>query len=112
MDEDGVMAKQPNNKAGAKYGTGYCDSQCPRDLKFIGGTANVEGWISSTVSANSGVGNNGACCAEMDIWESNSISQALTPHPCTVRSDLNVCKGDACGGAYSPDRYSGTCGKC
>ena len=26
-----------NNNAGAKYGTGYCDSQCPRDLKFISG---------------------------------------------------------------------------
>jgi cellulose 1,4-beta-cellobiosidase len=26
-----------NNKAGAKYGTGYCDSQCPHDIKFISG---------------------------------------------------------------------------
>lgn len=25
------------NTAGAQYGTGYCDSQCPRDMKFIGG---------------------------------------------------------------------------
>lgn len=37
MPEDGGMSTQPNNKAGAKYGTGYCDSQCARDLKFIGG---------------------------------------------------------------------------
>jgi cellulose 1,4-beta-cellobiosidase len=37
MDADGGMAKFPTNKAGAKYGTGYCDSQCPRDLKFIAG---------------------------------------------------------------------------
>lgn len=37
MDADGGMAKYPTNKAGAKYGTGYCDSQCPRDLKFISG---------------------------------------------------------------------------
>lgn len=108
MDADGGLAKEPNNKAGAKYGTGYCDSQCPRDLKFIGGQANIEGWTPSTVSANSGVGNNGACCAEMDIWESNSISQALTPHPCDT-STLTVCKGDACGGTYSSDRYAGTC---
>jgi cellulose 1,4-beta-cellobiosidase len=108
MDADGGLSKEPNNKAGAKYGTGYCDSQCPRDLKFIGGTANVEGWQSSTVSANSGVGGNGACCAEMDIWESNSISQALTPHPCKTNS-LTVCKGEACGGTYSADRYAGTC---
>lgn len=38
MDADGGMAKYPTNKAGAKYGTGYCDSQCPRDLKFISGS--------------------------------------------------------------------------
>ncbi|KAI3097807.1 CAZyme family GH7 [Penicillium roqueforti] len=62
MDADGDMARYPANKAGAKYGTGYCDSQCPRDLKFINGQANVEG-----------------------------------------------CSGDACGGTYSNDRYSGTC---
>lgn len=37
MDADGGMAAHPTNKAGAKYGTGYCDSQCPRDLKFING---------------------------------------------------------------------------
>lgn len=110
MDADGGMAKEPNNKAGAKYGTGYCDSQCPRDLKFIGGQANVEGWKSSTESADSGVGNNGACCAEMDIWEANSISTAYTPHPCDT-SGFTMCKGEACGGTYSSDRYAGTCGK-
>ncbi|KAF8650608.1 hypothetical protein AX16_005162, partial [Volvariella volvacea WC 439] len=37
MDADGGMAKNSGNKAGAKYGTGYCDSQCPRDIKFING---------------------------------------------------------------------------
>jgi hypothetical protein len=31
------MQKYSTNKAGAKYGTGYCDAQCPRDLKFING---------------------------------------------------------------------------
>lgn len=31
------MSKQSNNKAGAKYGVGYCDAQCARDLKFVGG---------------------------------------------------------------------------
>lgn len=31
------MSKQTNNKAGAKYGVGYCDAQCARDLKFVGG---------------------------------------------------------------------------
>lgn len=28
MDEDGGMSKYSANKAGAKYGTGYCDTQC------------------------------------------------------------------------------------
>lgn len=37
MDADGGASKYPNNKAGAKFGTGYCDSQCPQDIKFING---------------------------------------------------------------------------
>jgi cellulose 1,4-beta-cellobiosidase len=37
MDADGGLKKYSGNKAGAKYGTGYCDAQCPRDLKFING---------------------------------------------------------------------------
>ncbi|KAL1864066.1 hypothetical protein VTK73DRAFT_6195 [Phialemonium thermophilum] len=37
MDEDGGAARFPTNKAGARYGTGYCDSQCPTDIKFING---------------------------------------------------------------------------
>jgi cellulose 1,4-beta-cellobiosidase len=37
MDQDGGKSKNPSNKAGAKYGTGYCDTQCPHDIKFING---------------------------------------------------------------------------
>lgn len=37
MDEDGGLSRFTGNKAGAKYGTGYCDSQCPQDIKFING---------------------------------------------------------------------------
>jgi cellulose 1,4-beta-cellobiosidase len=37
MDADGGMSRFPNNKAGAKYGTGYCDAQCPHDIKWING---------------------------------------------------------------------------
>lgn len=37
MDADGGKAKYPTNKAGAAYGTGYCDASCPKDLKFING---------------------------------------------------------------------------
>ncbi|KAG8992748.1 hypothetical protein FRB90_000914 [Tulasnella sp. 427] len=103
MDADGGMAKYSGNKAGAKYGTGYCDSQCPRDLKFINGEANVAGWTSS--SANSGTGNYGSCCSEMDIWEANSVSAAYTPHPCDVTGQTR-CTGSQCG---YPSRYSGVC---
>ncbi|KAG6809595.1 hypothetical protein H0H92_015615 [Tricholoma furcatifolium] len=109
MDADGGMAKYPTNKAGAQYGTGYCDSQCPRDLKFIAGEANVAGWTPSSNNANTGIGNTGACCPEMDVWEANSISAAVTPHPCTV-SDLTTCNTTACGGTDSPDsRYASVC---
>jgi cellulose 1,4-beta-cellobiosidase len=37
MDEDGGKSRFSTNKAGAKYGTGYCDTQCPHDIKFING---------------------------------------------------------------------------
>lgn len=37
MEADGGKASYSTNKAGAKYGTGYCDAQCARDLKFVGG---------------------------------------------------------------------------
>ncbi|KAI0966551.1 glycoside hydrolase family 7 protein [Xylaria arbuscula] len=108
MPLDGGVSEYPTNKAGAKYGTGYCDSQCPRDLKFIAGQANVENWTPSTNDVNAGVGGLGACCAEMDIWEANSISAAYTPHPCT-NSAYHSCSGDNCGGTYSADRYAGDC---
>jgi len=106
MDADGGSSKFPANKAGAKYGTGYCDSQCPRDIKFINGQANPEGWEGTT--ENSGNGKHGACCAEMDIWEANSMAAAYTPHPCT-NNDYHMCEGDACGGGTSKDRYAGSC---
>ena len=34
-------SRHEGNKAGAKYGTGYCDAQCPRDIKFINGEQDV-----------------------------------------------------------------------
>ncbi|TVY22678.1 putative 1,4-beta-D-glucan cellobiohydrolase [Lachnellula hyalina] len=108
MDADGGLAKYSTNKAGAKYGVGYCDSQCPRDLKFINGEGNVDGWKASSNDANAGVGGHGSCCAEMDVWEANSISAALTPHSCSTVSQT-MCDGDACGGTYSSTRYAGIC---
>ncbi|KAG8696963.1 Exoglucanase 1 [Ceratobasidium sp. 428] len=95
MDADGGLSKYPNNKAGAKYGTGYCDAQCPRDIKFINGEANVIDWNGSSNDANSGTGSYGTCCDEMDVWEGNSIATAYTPHPCTsdgqTRCDSSTC---------------------
>ncbi|KAK3306492.1 glycoside hydrolase family 7 protein [Chaetomium strumarium] len=108
MDADGGASKYTSNKAGAKYGTGYCDSQCPRDLKFINGEANVEGWSGSTNDANAGTGKYGSCCDEMDIWEANNMATAFTPHPCTTIGQTR-CEGDSCGGTYSSDRYGGIC---
>jgi len=108
MDEDGGMAKYSGNKAGAKYGTGYCDAQCARDLKFVGGKANVEGWRKSSNDANAGVGPLGGCCAEIDVWESNAYAYAFTPHACGDNK-YHVCETDGCGGTYSEDRFAGDC---
>ncbi|KAL2204605.1 glycoside hydrolase [Sarocladium strictum] len=108
MESDGGKKTYPNNKAGAKYGTGYCDAQCARDLKFIGGKANSDGWEPSSNDANAGVGKYGACCAEIDIWESNAHAFAFTPHACK-NNKYHVCETDTCGGTYSEDRFAGLC---
>lgn len=126
MAEDGGMSAYSGNKAGAKYGTGYCDAQCARDLKFIGGKANVEGWQASSNDQNSGVGDMGACCAEMDVWgtplaflqpftitltekpESNAWASAVTAHPCQNNA-YHICTTTGCGGTYSEDRFAGDC---
>ena len=110
MDKDGGSGKYPTNKAGAAYGTGYCDAQCPHDMKFINGEANCEGWTASDNDANAGVGKYGTCCNEMDIWESNSVATAYTPHTCeTVGQER--CEGTPCGDNASGDRYNGVCDK-
>jgi len=96
-----------SNKAGATYGTGYCDAQCPHDIKFIKGQANLIGWNSSN---NPSVGRHGACCAEMDIWEANSRATAFTPHPCS-KPGLTMCEGEECGDNAAGERYNGICDK-
>ncbi|KAJ1562184.1 hypothetical protein HK096_001277 [Nowakowskiella sp. JEL0078] len=108
MAADGGLSKYPTNKAGAKYGTGYCDAQCPRDLKFIADTCNVAGWTPSTNDKNAGTGNFGSCCNEMDIWEANNMGSAYTPHVCTG-TGLTKCTGTNCGSGA--DRYNGICDK-
>ncbi|EMD41386.1 glycoside hydrolase family 7 protein [Gelatoporia subvermispora B] len=107
MDADGGVSKYPTNRAGAQYGTGYCSAQCPRDLRFINGMANTIDWTPDSNSIDSGTGMFGSCCSEMDVWEANSISAAVAPHPCTVDGQTE-CSGDDCG-ASSDDRYGGVC---
>ncbi|KAF8760011.1 glycosyl hydrolase 7 (cellulase C) family [Rhizoctonia solani] len=81
MDPDGGMAKYPTNKAGAKYGTGYCDA------KFL------ETFTSLT--ANEGTGRYGACCNEVDVWNANSFSTAYIANPCPVQ-ELTRCSDSEC----------------
>lgn len=94
------------NKAGAAYGTGYCDGQCARDVKFVKGEANIKDWKinSNDPYHNSGSGSFGSCCAEMDLWEANSMSTAFTPHP-SAKEGLYICNGDSECGAQDGDRY-------
>ncbi|CAG8958993.1 hypothetical protein HYFRA_00012152 [Hymenoscyphus fraxineus] len=105
MAEDGGLSKYSTNKAGAKFGTGYCDAQCPQDVKFINGEANSVGWTPASNDPNAGGGQYGTCCNEMDIWEGNSISTAYTPHPCSVTGQTR-CEGTDCG---IGSRYSSLC---
>ena len=107
MDADGGMSKYPGNKAGAKFGTGYCDAQCPHDIKFINGEANCDNW--DTTKA---IGKYGTCCNEMDIWESNSISTAYTTHCCASNVQGQTrCEGAMCGDDAAGQRHTGVCDK-
>ncbi|KAI9327366.1 putative glycosyl hydrolase family 7 protein [Zopfochytrium polystomum] len=70
MPADG--GRTATNTAGAAYGTGYCDAQCPTYLYFVNGKANFKSRM-------------GSCCAEYDVWEANSRSQQLATHTCTIQ---------------------------
>mmetsp|Transcript_123108 Transcript_123108/g.274940 ORF Transcript_123108/g.274940 Transcript_123108/m.274940 type:complete len:643 (-) Transcript_123108:276-2204(-) len=112
MDKRGGLGVG-NNQAGAAYGTGYCDAQCPHDIKFVNGKANLE-WQPNTkdFSGNMGLGHYGACCAEMDIWEANSMANAYTPHPCNLDTPGQyACEGVECGDNDAGERYKGVCDK-
>ena len=88
----------PTNGAGAAYGTGYRDAQCPHDIKWINGEANMEDWEPSETDINSGAGKYGSCCPEMDIWEANSRATAYTTHPCSTEGQYREVKLD-----FTPD---------
>jgi hypothetical protein len=100
MYDDGGSSKFPSNKAGAAYGTGYCDAQCPKDGKFIGNYANVGKKY-------------GSCCFEWDIWEANKAATQWAAHACDVKESAYVCesdcsKCDTSGCAWNPYRDSAT----
>jgi len=108
MDADGGIAKSNGkNQAGAMYGTGYCDAQCPHDLKFIKGQANIIDW---NATSDPPVGHYGSCCVEMDIWEANSRASAYTPHTCSIAGSFR-CEGVECGDNTKDNRYNGVCDK-
>merc|ERR1712232_1047396 len=114
MDKDGGMSHE-GNECGAAYGTGYCDAQCPHDLKWINGEANMGNWTPEKTDPNAGLGHYGTCCTELDMWEANSISQAYTMHSCAVDGQTR-CEGIDCGdnaGAVTPEahRLEGVCDK-
>jgi len=110
MQKDGGLGAFPGNKVGAAFGTGYCDAQCPHDVKYINGEPNSQDWIPSETDANAGFGHFGSCCYELDIWEANEISTVFTPHPCdTVGQER--CEGTPCGDNKAGERYDGVCDK-
>ena len=110
MDADGGLGRFPGNQAGSAFGTGYCDAQCPHDVKFINGEPNCEDWVPSETDANGGAGHYGSCCFELDIWEANEVSTVYTPHPCDTIGPQR-CEGTPCGDNKSGERYDGVCDK-
>merc|ERR1712066_881945 len=109
MDKDGGLSYD-GNEAGAAYGTGYCDAQCPHDMKWISGEANCEEWQPSDTDPNAGTGKYGTCCVEMDIWEANNMANSYTPHNCDCQGQYR-CEGTECGDNETGERYEGICDK-
>jgi len=79
------------NGAGWKRGLGYCDAQCPRNLKFVQGAGWNDGQLMS-------------CCPEMDLFEANRLAAAFTAHPCASdRRSVHTCtptEGDCGASSY------------
>lgn len=67
MPEDGGKAE--SGYAGPTFGTGYCDAQAPKPPYQ-------------------------PSCVEMDVWESNSLANALTTHGCDPQG---YCDPAGCG---------------
>ncbi|KAL9107007.1 MAG: hypothetical protein Q9227_008043 [Pyrenula ochraceoflavens] len=85
MLQDGGL-NNATNPAGAAYGTGYCDAQCP-----------VTPFVVSDGTYEANLDSYGNCCSEMDLWEANSAATQLTPHPCDYNTSAPyLCSGDTC----------------
>ncbi|KEY69368.1 hypothetical protein S7711_08126 [Stachybotrys chartarum IBT 7711] len=95
MEADGGMTSYPSNRAGAKYGTGYCDASCPQSSKFNGGRANYDDWTTSETDEANGRGRYGSCCAEFDVLNSNAYSYSMSAKPC-IDLDYHVCEEPYC----------------
>jgi cellulose 1,4-beta-cellobiosidase len=110
MDPKGDKGVGENN-AGAMYGTGYCDAQCPRDLKWIKGKANIKPkWVPTLKDPmkNIGEGGRGLCCAELDLWEANKVSMQLAMHPMKGDKSQELCYlDDECGSQEEGHRDKG-----
>jgi cellulose 1,4-beta-cellobiosidase len=99
MDGDGGRARFTTNAVGAKFGTGYCDAQCPHDVHFVDGEVRLSSPARHPPPDRSQAnldGTLGTCCPEMDVWEANSISTAFTAHPCLLTYDQTECDGASC----------------
>jgi len=109
MDADGGRKRFSTNHAGAAYGTGYCDAQCPHDAKFINGEPNILDWGPVPGVPDSGIGRYGSCCVEMDLWEANSMATAYTAHSCAAKNATRCETALECGDGDA--RYEGLCDK-
>ena len=66
MEESG--GSYPTNTAGASYGTGYCDAQCPHDMKWINGEANAEGNLQAFMLQKGGEKENTKQCSHQKFF--------------------------------------------
>ena len=101
------MSKYPGNKAGAAYSIGYCDAQCPREMNFSNGEANV--FNRTKGSSASGVGKFVTSCAEMDVYCRRQTRRApLRPRtPAPRAQGQHRSTGEECGSGAK--RYDGMC---
>merc|ERR1711865_338020 len=100
MEEDGGVSKYKkyNKNAGAKYGTGYCDAQCPHDMKWIHGRTNFleKGGLQAVDDAFT----NGAVLV-MSFWDDHYANMLWLDSQYPLDSDPIADKGS----------YRGPCSK-